>query len=657
MTPPRFHGSKPPRGQSNVPRSDLPEGLYGRLFRSLPPAPYDVEDAADRALLLALGETTVEPPEPDPPGPQIQPGGWGRRTEPDPSTGAPALDNKLIPAGYTYVGQFLDHDVTFDPTSQLQRQNDPDALQNFRTPRADLDSVYGRGPDDEPYLYERDGVDAGVKLRVSSLVVNPGELDLPRIDPERGAQPKGRAAIGDPRNDENVIVSQLHLGIIRFHNAVVDLLRSQGVPEGQLFEAARRHVRFHYQWALLHDFLPRIVSTVVVDDILRVGTNGKAWKMPDGQQASRPDIRLLFYRWASTPYVPVEFSTAAYRFGHSMVRPSYRLNSRIKDPVALFDSSGGPSLVGFRPRDRRATIDWSNFFEIDGSQPQLSRRIDHRMADPLRALPFAHDVPSLAVRNLLRGASMQLASGQSVARAMGVPEEFVLGGEQIITEDDLRSHLEGGDDLDEEGFATQLARVQNETPLWYYVLREADVHANGQTLGPVGGRIVAEVIIGLLHGDKESFLNQTPGFRPDPELGASEGPPVPAAAGGAASTFRFGDLLRFAGAHRPQCELVIHSVDAANERVVLENMTTERVALRGWSLRIESQKKVVELPEGAEVLAGQQLVLEMGEGVDGDGRAFLGRAPGMIRNSGDSVVLINASGVQGDVCDVESAAP
>ena len=141
-------------------------------------------------------------------------------------------DNEAIPAGYTYFGQFVDHDITFDPVSSLQRINDPDALENFRTPRFDLDSVYGSGPGDEPFQYDRDSID-GVKLLVGKgRDVNTGETtsedDLPR-------NAQGIALIGDPRNDENIIVSQLQLAFIKLHNKFVDQISgSTGLTGGEL---------------------------------------------------------------------------------------------------------------------------------------------------------------------------------------------------------------------------------------------------------------------------------------------------------------------------------------------------------------------------------------------------------------------------------------
>ena len=173
----RLHGELPVRGSKRVPRSPINEGRFGRMFRRLPPLPPLPNDE-----LLALAEQMREPTAPSP---------WGGTPE--------NLDNPDIPAGYTYLGQFIDHDITFDPTSTLQRVNDPDALVDFRSPRFDLDSIYGSGPIDEPFQYQRGT--SGMRMLLGQNAS--GDRDLPR-------NTEGTALIGDPRNDENTIVSQMH---------------------------------------------------------------------------------------------------------------------------------------------------------------------------------------------------------------------------------------------------------------------------------------------------------------------------------------------------------------------------------------------------------------------------------------------------------------
>src|SRR5437660_242649 len=129
----RIHAT-PVRGLAGAVRSPIFQGRFGRMFQGLPPASFGADEAANGANLAALGRAMVAPPDPVKDGRDPEESG--------------------IPSLYTYLGQFIDHDLTFDPASSLQKQNDPNALTDFRTPAFDLDCVYGRGPDDQPYMYE-----------------------------------------------------------------------------------------------------------------------------------------------------------------------------------------------------------------------------------------------------------------------------------------------------------------------------------------------------------------------------------------------------------------------------------------------------------------------------------------------------------------------
>jgi hypothetical protein len=407
----------------------------------------------------------------------------------------PAGDNPDIPSGYTYLGQFVDHDITFDPVSNLDRLNDPDALHTFRTPRFDLDSLYGSGRTVSPHLYDQDDPFKLLVGRNSDPIQEP--VDLPRNQ-------QGRALLGDPRNDVTVIVGQLHLVFIRFHNAVVDHLRMQFFPEEELFDEACRLVRWHYQWVVVHDHLRRVAGGDVVDEVLVVHP-----------ETGASEARLRFYKWRAQPFMPVEFSVAAYRYGHSMVRPGYRLNDTIPragegDTVPILTDILVPNplqhLGGFRALPKDWTIDWRYFFAVDAAHhPQPSRRIDTRISEPMRHLPVVDDDQrrSIALLNLRRGVALQLPSGQAVAGAMGtaVPDA-TLG-------------------------------LTGEAPLWYYLLKEAEVQAEGRRLGPTGARIVAEVLVGLLVADPSSFLRTAPAWRPE----------LP---GATAGDFTMVDLLQFA---------------------------------------------------------------------------------------------------------------
>lgn len=427
------------------------------------------------------------------------------------SADARSEDNFDVPAGYTYLGQFIDHDITLDTTTLSEQPIDPQAVFNFRTPKLELDSVYGLGPNGQPYLYERD---APERFIIGKTIVGRGDSNIPADFPNdlpRSAQ--GFALIGDPRNDENLLVAQLHLAFLKFHNKVVDLLAAQGVPKTALFEEARRMVRWHYQWIVLNDFLPRLIDPAVLDDVRESGCRD--------------------FLYVDEPFIPVEFSVAAYRLGHSMVRQVYNHNRVFRpDGVApatlnlLFVFSGlsgnirgaGSELAAL-PSDW--IIDWRRFFDFHTSETRpeqgfslnLSRTLDPFLAAELHELPNAGG--NLATRNLQRGRMMQLPSGQSVACAMRVsplsPEVLGSGPDGRVAK--------------KHGFDRQ-------TPLWYYILKEAQTQGQGKRLGEVGSRILAEVFVGLLEGDPESYLAQMPDWTPT----------LPAEHPG---TFTMTDMLRF----------------------------------------------------------------------------------------------------------------
>jgi hypothetical protein len=222
-------------------------GQFGRMFRTLPPADFGATDIETEANLLKLGKAMV--------------------ADHDAPKDGPDAEESGIPAAYTYLGQFIDHDLTFDPASSLQQQDDPDGLVDFRTPRFDLDCVYGKGPDDARYLYSSDGKFIQGRPLAAS---NPNARDLPRSQPTDLAQPEDinnarRAIIGDPRNDENVIVSQLQGLSHRFHNK---LMSGDTGPESSRFARVQREVRFHYQWMLVNDFLLTIVWEGVLREVI-----------------------------------------------------------------------------------------------------------------------------------------------------------------------------------------------------------------------------------------------------------------------------------------------------------------------------------------------------------------------------------------------------
>ena len=482
--------SAPPRGL-NATRSRLSQGRFGRMFRNLPPGQFGETEAENLENLTALA--------------QRMEAGF------DPPTDGPDPEESGIPALYTYFGQFVDHDITFDPVSLLTKSQDPDGLVDFRTPALDLDNIYGRGPGDQPYMYD------GMKFQLGDVLTGAGladATDLPRF--------RGRALIGDPRNDENSIVSQLQGLFHRFHNRMVDDNPGLG------FEQVQRLVRFHYQYVVINDFLPKIISAPVLADLQHNGHYDRS--------------RLKFFHWRDKPFMPVEFAVAAYRLGHSMIRPGYRLNAAADMLLPIFPvpAQGFPAgLTGFQTMAPGRAIEWGRFIDLDmrpyggagdkdadQKRLQFAYRIDASLVNPLSGLPIAvagDPPPSLALRNLLRGWRLGLPTGQAVARAMHLTpleDKKLLIGKAVDKPDPKEKPTPIGD-IANHAFA-------GNCPLWTYILAEAAHHKTGMKpaasaapatistpqLGPVGGRIVAEVFLGILFGDNASMMSLDPQFVP-----------------------------------------------------------------------------------------------------------------------------------------------
>jgi hypothetical protein len=478
-----------PRGL-NATRSSLSQGRFGRMFRNLPPARFGTTEADNIANLSALADAMTA-------------------SFDNPFNG-PDPEESGIPALYTYFGQFIDHDITFDPVSLLTKAQDPDGLVDFRTPALDLDNVYGRGPGDQPYMYDNLKFRPGVPLKGQGVA---DATDLPRF--------AGRALIGDPRNDENSIVSQLQGLFLRFHNRMVD------DNPGLSFEAIQQRVRFHYQYVVLNDFLPRIVSNNVLTEL------------KTGAHYDRSKIK--YFHWKTWPFMPVEFSVACYRLGHSMIRPGYRLNDAADMLLPIFpDGNLKKGLTGFQDMADGRAIDWGRFIDLDvraygkegeddspvnQKRLQFAYRIDPSLVNPLHALPpeIATDPPSLPLRNLERGWRLGLPSGQSVANAMQIiplqDSQLLIG--KAVDKPDKGEEPVAIDTIANGAFAKNC-------PLWAYVLAEAAHHKVAITvpvtgapgpistpqLGPVGGRIVSEVILGLIFGDNFSVLSLDPDWAP-----------------------------------------------------------------------------------------------------------------------------------------------
>lgn len=395
----------------------------------------------------------------------------------------PAGDNPAIPAGFTMLGHFVAHDLTAD-RSLLHHHAQLKEIRNFRSGRLDLDSLYGAGQGGAPHLYD---VDDGDKFLLG--VNDRGEMnDVPRNRQQR-------ALLGDPRNDVHMIMAQFHLALLKFHNAAVDRARADGAAPDAVFEEAQRNVRWHVQWVVLHQYLPLVCGPAIAREVLDHGPK--------------------YFKAGSQAVIPVEFADAAYRFGHAQIRMRYQLNDETTETIL-------PGLMGGRAIPATHVVDWRRFFALDPAvTPQASRRIAPQMAHALVSMPehmlsatSVADADSLACRDLLRAHALRLPSGESIARHIGVKP-------LTPAEADLQRH----------GWSS-------ETPLWYYILREAAVRENGERLGPVGARIVADVLVGLNDADPLSYRSGMPGW-------------TPAFASGTGMDFTIEDLLRFAGVAEP----------------------------------------------------------------------------------------------------------
>ena len=464
-----------------------------------------------------------------------------------------------VPAGYTYLGQFVDHDLTMDRTeAQLGEEVTLDELLQGRSPALDLDSLYGRGPQDrhDRVFYAADRV--SLKVGTTSATTFPDDrvnvelegFDLPRAGGTAGTRADRRKPlIPDLRNDENLAVAQTHLAFIRFHNRVVEELALKGLNGQRLFTAARNEVVRHYQWLLRTDFLPRIVDPEIVTDVF---TSGRRFFEAPARGKGRP---------GQPPTMPLEFAVATYRLGHSMIRGGYQWNrvfntagpGGLSTLLQLFTFTGvagnfapGATLpelddpdsgtVDTLPTnwiaDFRRLYDFTEAGRPDLAAPEgggnVTKRIDTLLVDPLTQLPAGTfggrgtQIPpiqrNLAFRNLTRAGMVRLASGQQMAKLLGVRP---LTAKEIV-DGNAGAALTGLS-------ADQRQAVAANTPLWFYALREAEF--NDGLLGAVGGRITAEVFHRAMEGSHTSIVRD-PSWRPT--LGPDR------------HVFRMVDLLLFA---------------------------------------------------------------------------------------------------------------
>ena len=498
--------------------------------------------------------------------------------------------NHSIPSGYTYLGQFIAHDLTFDPSTEENLGTHQQSSQNLRTPILDLDSIYGGGPLSSPNIYNQQINHGRTHFLLDTNEINiEGKLyysfDLPR---KLHGSDLWNPIIPDHRNDENFIVSQLHLAIQIFHNKVIEYLDQERLqqktknavkeavskkgksfinsydlvnnfnelldiafPEPEnylefwqepkkyilksrrdkkkidsivklepalkrhqfsyykdLFKEARNEVKWHFQWVVLFDYLPKIVGTKLFYEVL--GIKEKTHKL----QRKHKSNRKLFF-WKDKPYIPVEFSVAAFRFGHSMIARRYKFTDKPKNiSKNLFKAKKRNN----RPKD--IYLDWSFFFYTnlcggENKSTRINAAIETKMANEL---PIKQKLRNIVLRNLLRGIQNKLPSGQKVAELLGATKLDHENFKDVQIYKVLKDNFPEIINSDNEKLSFE--EFCNNSPLWFYILMEADVLGNlspdskSNHLGPVGGQIVAEVIIGILEGDPNSFFNENSNWKP-----------------------------------------------------------------------------------------------------------------------------------------------
>ncbi|TDC98075.1 peroxidase family protein [Actinomadura sp. 7K507] len=446
-------------------------GYYTRLFK-LPP-----DDHKDRDLIhlgAPCGPMDANPPK----APEASAGAGKAGGTPCLSPGAPlqGADLETVPAGYTYFGQFLDHNITFQADATFDPGLDPAKSPNYRSGRISLEHVYGLGPQTQSFQYYDND-------KVGKFWIDPARTyDVPR-------NKEDVPIIADPRNDNTVITIQLHLAFMKFHNAVVDIVKAKDKHEKELFATAKQTVVWHYQWLVLHDWLSKIIRKDVFDALL---ARKAKFFTPDPGPVT----------------LPVEFTVAGYRL-HSLVQERYRLNGTKEGQLFHFRKP-------FSKLAEDERIDWSYFFHTkDTRKPQYSKKFDGKVVHTFLNMPGPIDTPiewlenltesmtipgsnppeefvplrSIAVRNLLRGKAFGLPSGQAVAK-------------KVIEAYGLRETPRSNKDL-----GLDAGTFGDTAPLWYYIMREGATGAEkGTTLGVVGSVIVGEVIFGLLRADPTSFL-------------------------------------------------------------------------------------------------------------------------------------------------------
>lgn len=423
----------------SAPRLPRQASLYGRAVNET-----TIDELPDPAALAALGEAMME------------------------CTGGPTIGGDM-PAAYTYLGQFIAHDVT-----KMATVDEADGKLNWRSSALDLDSLFG--PVDRRLRPVPDTrFEAGLGLGRTSGG-DAGFDDLPRTD-------RGEAAVPDPRNDNNLAVAQFHVSMIKFHQAVA--ARFAGESPG----AQRRITLQHFQAVVLFDYLRRIVDQAVYRDVF---LNGRA--------VVHAGVDLT----KNAFLIPVEFAAACFRMGHSMVRSHYMMWGKdtggALGQLLAFTFRGGSLEQGRLPADWVAH--WPYLLDEGPDTSMRAALIDTRLAQRFFRLPdwmFPRrrdaEIPgtaNLTARTLATGRRLLIPRAQSVAEQV---RQHLGGRPPLDTLEDWRLD-HGATDMVRRclNAGDYGERLVQKTPLWFYTLREAEHFHQGKRLGPLASRIVMETL-------------------------------------------------------------------------------------------------------------------------------------------------------------------
>ena len=419
-----------------------------------------------------------------------------------------------LPAVFTFVGQFIDHNLTMNAIDLFVDQTG--SVRNGASPMIDLDSVYGSRTTGT-------GVDTSMIFDDAgrfSLVAVPGTpgFDLPRTEMSLPPGPivhvpsAFTAHIFDSRNDENQIILQIHILLERVHNKLIadNKLNTAGLSKDEVIATVRKEVVANWQTVVLQDYLPRVIAAATLIDVL-----GQIRQVNFGNLKYKPLLDLASA--ALVVQLPHEWAIG-FRFGHSQLRPQYHLNSGGGASVPLFNNytgnPGGEDLRGSVKLPAAHVIDWAEFYpDVPPEKtPDCDRslRIDGKVTPPVFNLPESaipdtiKEVGNLPQRNLIRSRSIGVVSGEELydfyTTSAGGPPVALHGPKLTPSEVAPKdAHHLFMHDVD-----PQTMQAVFKTPLWYYILKEAEQQGNSRTLGALGSRLVAEVVAGGVYYDTES---------------------------------------------------------------------------------------------------------------------------------------------------------